>query len=61
LVAALRQSRAALSTLEHELGALLEKLRDPAACPDAAVADRLRGATSVADIALASLRGLARR
>ena len=61
LAAALRASRAALSDLEGELGALLVALRDPAARPDAAAADRLRGAASAAGSALASLRGLGRR
>jgi hypothetical protein len=61
LAAALRQSRAALTTLEGELGALLEKLRDPAGRPDEEAPDRLHGATSAAAAALASLRGLARR
>jgi hypothetical protein len=61
LAAALRQSRAALTDLEGELGALLAALRDPAAPVDGAAADRLRGATSVASAAIASLRGLARR
>jgi hypothetical protein len=61
LAAALRQSRVALSALEGELGALLEKLRDPDECPDKAAPDRLRGATLAADAAMASLRGLARR
>lgn len=61
LVAALRQSRAALSNLEGELGALLEQLRDPGGRPDAAAADRLRGATAAADAALASLSGRGRR
>jgi hypothetical protein len=61
LSAALRQSRAALTSLEGELGALLEKLRDPAGRPDVGSADRLHGATSAAEAALASLRGLSRR
>jgi hypothetical protein len=61
LAAALRESRAALSELEGELGALLAALQDPKARPEVAAADRLRGATSAADSALRSLRGLARR
>ena len=55
-LAALRASRAALSRLEGELGDILSALRDPTARPDAAAADRLRGATAAAQSALASLR-----
>jgi hypothetical protein len=61
LAAALRDSRAALSRLEGELGDILSALRDARSCPDAAAPERLRGATSAADAALTSLRAFARR
>src|SRR5436190_13048045 len=62
LVAALRSSREALSAVEGQLEALLATLRDPGgATPDAAVADRLQGATRRAGSALASLGVLAQR
>jgi hypothetical protein len=61
LAAVLRDSRVALSRLEGELGDLLCALRDAGSCPDPAAPDRLRGATTAADRALASLRALARR
>ena len=44
LALALRQSRDALGQLQGELDAILAVLRDPSARPDAATADRLRGA-----------------
>jgi hypothetical protein len=58
LADALRDSRAALSRLEGELGDLLSALRDPGGRPDTAAPDRLRGATSAADVAMSSLRAL---
>ena len=61
VVAALRDSRAALTRIEGELGDILIALGNPDARPDASAADRLRGATSAASSALASLRALARR
>ena len=61
IATALRDSRAALSKLEGELGDILSALHGATGCPDAAAADRLRGAASAADLALASLRALARR
>ena len=61
LAAVLRESRTAISQLEGELEAILTALRDPAVRPDAAVADRLRGAARVADAAFASLGAFARR
>src|SRR5262245_55898062 len=61
LAAALRASRVALSRLEGELGELLSALGDPSTCPDADAPDRLRGATTAADSALASLRAFVRR
>ena len=55
LAAALRDSRVALARLEGELGEILAALRDPRARPDRAVADRLKGAASAADAAIATL------
>jgi hypothetical protein len=55
LAAALRESRAAISSLEGELEAILETLRSAAGAPPAASADRLRGATQAAAAAIASL------
>src|ERR1700744_6723676 len=60
LAAALRDSRAALSSLEGELDAILAALRG-AAGPATADADRLRGATRAAAAAGASLGAFARR
>ena len=55
VAAALRSSREALLDIEGQLDALLVMLRDPAATPDAGVADRLRGATRSVGSALARL------
>jgi hypothetical protein len=55
LAAALRESRAAISSLEGELEAILETLRSAAGAPPATSADRLRGATRAAAAAIASL------
>lgn len=61
LVAALRSSREALTDIEGQLDALLAALRNPAAPPDAAAAERLVGAARQAGSAVAALRPLARR
>ena len=58
LAVALRDSRAALSQLEGELGDILAALRGPDSRPAADAPDRLKGATSAADAALRSLRAL---
>jgi hypothetical protein len=60
LATALRESRAAISSLEGELDAILETLRSAAEAPAAASADRLRGATRAAAAAIASLGAFAR-
>jgi hypothetical protein len=54
LAAALRDSRAAISSLEGQLDELLRSLRSEAG-PTAASADKLRGATRAAAAAIASL------
>ncbi|HVV52881.1 MAG TPA: hypothetical protein VHO06_24685 [Polyangia bacterium] len=61
LAAALRDSRAALASLEGELDAILRSLRGPDGAPPASAPDRLRGATRVAAAAVASLGAFARR
>lgn len=61
LAVALRDSRAALSSLEGELDAILKALRSAEGAPPATAADRLRGATRVAAAAVASLGGFTRR
>jgi hypothetical protein len=61
LAAALRESRAAISSLEGELAAILASLRSAAGTPAAASADRLRGATRAAAAAIASLGAFAPR
>jgi hypothetical protein len=55
VAAALRSSREALLDIEGQLDALLAVLRNPAAAPDAAAPDRLRGAARNAGTAMASL------
>jgi hypothetical protein len=60
LATALRDSRAALSSLEGELDAILKSLRS-ASAPETTAADRLRGATRAAAAAMASLGAFGRR
>ena len=55
VAAALRSSRQALLDIDGQLDALLVVLRDPAAAPDTAAPDRLRGATRSARAAIAAL------
>ena len=54
-LAALRESRDALGTLQAELEALLSALREPGADVDPAAADRLRRAARAAGLAFAGL------
>ena len=61
LATALRDSRAALSSLEGELDAILEALRSADGAPEMKAADRLRGATRAAEAAMASLGDFGRR
>ena len=61
LATALRDSRAALSSLEGELDAILKSLRSADGGPQMTAADRLRGATRAADAAMASLGAFGRR
>ena len=61
LSAALRDSRAALTSLEGELDAILRSLRGADGAPEPAAADRLRGATRAAAAAVASLGAFGRR
>ena|SRR5215831_2169612 len=58
LAAVLRTSREVICDLEGQLDALLATLRDPAAAPDVAAADRLHGAAAQAGSALAALRSI---
>ena len=60
LAAALRDSRAAISSLEGELEEILKALRGSAGAPQIASADKLRGATRAAAAAIASLGAFAR-
>jgi hypothetical protein len=60
LAAALRDSRAAISSLEGQLDELLKSLRSDAG-PNAASADKLRGATRAAAAAIASLGAFSSR
>ena len=61
LATALRDSRAALSSLEGELDAILKSLRSADGGPQMTAADRLRGATRAAEAAMASLGAFGRR
>ena len=61
LATALRDSRAALSSLEGELDAILKSLRSADGAPEMTAADRLRGATRAAEAAMASLGTFGRR
>ena len=61
LATALRDSRAALSSLEGELDAILKSLRSADGGPQMTAADRLRGATRAAEAAMASLGVFGRR
>jgi hypothetical protein len=61
LATALRDSRAALSSLEGELDAILQALRSTAGAPEMTAADRLRGATRAAAAAMDSLGAFGRR
>ncbi|HEY4395041.1 MAG TPA: hypothetical protein VGP64_13310 [Polyangia bacterium] len=61
LAAALRESRAAISSLEGHLDEILRALRSSERGPEAASADRLRGATRAAAAAIASLGAFAPR
>jgi hypothetical protein len=60
LAAALRDSRAAISSLEGELEEILRTLRSSEGAPQIASADKLRGATRAAAAAIASLGAFAR-
>jgi len=61
LATALRDSRAALSSLEGELDAILKSLRSADGGPQMTAADRLRGATRASEAAMASLGAFGRR
>jgi hypothetical protein len=61
LATALRDSRKALSSLEGELDAILKSLRSADGAPETTAADRLRGATRAAAVAMASLDVFGRR
>jgi hypothetical protein len=61
LATALRDSRAALCSLEGELDAILKALRTADGAPETTAADRLRGATRAAAAAMASLGAFGRR
>jgi uncharacterized protein YkwD len=61
LATALHESRAALSSLEGELDAILKSLRSADGAPAMTAADRLRGAARAAEAAMASLGAFGQR